>query len=130
MHRRKFEKRDVEVLQAIYDGLDYQFDGGFPDFLSEEWLSVDVVVDATDCPFAVCGAKRAVEMVMVCDPRRPVMVRLRGIALLHEGMRAVLRFLGYREASAFIPPQIEKTHGRTMERRFGWLPAWKGYRVT
>lgn len=130
MTTRPLEERDLAALRAIYEALPYSFDGGFPDFLSEEYEAAEVVVDASDRPLMVVGAKRAVEMVMICDPSRPVLVRLRGIALLHERMRVMLRALGYREASSFVPPEIEKTHGRTMERRFGWLPSWKGYRVT
>lgn len=130
MRSRPLEERDLPVLEEIYNRLPYKFDGGFPDFLSAEYEAAEVVVDADDRPLMVVGAKKAVEMVMVCDPSRPVLIRLQGIALLHERMRAMLRALGYGEASSFIPPEIEKTHGRTMERRFGWLPAWKGYRVT
>lgn len=138
MRRRVLEERDLPVLREIYDKLPYKFTadpekpeaGGFPDFLSEEYVAADVVVDADDRPLMVVGAKRVVEMVMICDPSRHVLIRLQGIALLHDWMRILLRSLGYREASSFIPPEIEKTHGRTMERRFGWQRAWKGYRVT
>lgn len=130
MRNRPLEERDLPVLQAIYDRLPYRFDDGFPDFLSEEYEAAEVVVDTDDRPLMVVGAKRAVEMVMICDPSRPVLVRIHGIAMLHAALRKMLRALGYREASSFIPPEIEKTHGRTMERRFGWQRAWKGYRVT
>lgn len=130
MTTRPLEERDLPVLEEIYNKLPYKFDGGFPNFLSAEYEGAEVVVDVDDRPLMVVGAKRAVEMVMVCDPSRPVLIRLQGIALLHERMRGMLQALGYKEASSFIPPQIEKTHGRTMQRRFGWLPAWKGYRVT
>lgn len=130
MTTRPLQEKDLPVLREIYERLPYKFDEGFPDFLSAEYEAAEVVVDAGDRPLMVVGAKRAVEMVMICDPSRPVLIRLQGIALLHEGMRRILRALGYREASSFIPPGIEKTHGRTMQRRFGWQPAWKGYRVT
>jgi hypothetical protein len=130
VHSRPLEERDLPRLREIYERLPYKFDGGFPDFLSAEYESAEVVVDADDRPLMVAGAKRAIELVMICDPARPVLVRLHGIALLHERLRVLLERLGLREAGSFIPPQIEKTHGRTMERRFGWLPAWKGYRVT
>lgn len=130
MTTRPLEARDLAVLRAIYDALPYSFDGGFPDFLSEEYAAAEVVVDAADRPLMVAALKRAVELVMVCDPGRPVVVRMSGIALLTTRLRVVLHGLGLREASSFVPPEIEKTHGRTMERRFGWLPSWKGYRVT
>lgn len=130
MQIRLLEERDLPVLRAIYDRLPYAFDGGFPDFLSAEYVTAEVVVDANDRPLMVAGAKRAIELVMICDPSRPVVVRLRGIALLHGRLRTLLRRLWLQEAASFIPPGIETTHGRTMERRFGWLPAWKGYRVT
>lgn len=129
MTTRPLEARDLPALRAIYDRLGYKFDGGFPDFLGPEYEMAEVVVDADDRPLMVCGAKRAIEMVMVCDPDRPVLIRLTGIALLHERMRAVLHALGYTEASSFVPPELVRTHGRTMQKRFGWLEAWKAYRV-
>jgi hypothetical protein len=130
MTTRPLEERDLPILEGIYDRLPYRFDGGFPKFLSAEYEGAAVVVDVDDRPLMVVGAKRAVEMVMVCDPSRPVMVRLIGIGLLHTAMRAMLRALGYTEAASFVPPAIERTHGRTMQKRFGWIPAWKAYRVT
>jgi hypothetical protein len=129
MRTRPLEERDLPILEAIYDKLDYSFDDGFPKFLSSEFEAVEVVVDDKDLPIMVCGAKKAVEMVMICDPYPHVTVRLRGIALLHETMRNMLHSLGYKEATSFVPPQIVNTHGRAMQKRFGWVPAWKGYRV-
>lgn len=120
----------MAALKAIYDRLPYRFDDGFPDFLGPDYERADVVVDAEDRPLMVCGAKKAIELVMVADPARPVVVRLAAIALLHQGLRSALNALGFKEASSFVPPEIEKTHGRTMQKRFGWLPAWKAYRVT
>lgn len=130
MRSRPMGPRDLPALMEIYSRLGYEYDGGFPEFLSREFEAVEVVVDADDRPLAVCGAKRAVEMVMVCDPARPVLVRLTAIALLHERLRTVLHALGYKDATAFLPPEIVNTHGRTMQKRFGWIPAWKAYRVT
>jgi hypothetical protein len=127
---RPLETRDLPFLEAIYRELPYRFDGGFPDFLGAEYEAAEVVVDVEDRPLMVCGAKKAIEMVMVCDPARPVLIRLAGIGLLHERMRAMLQALGYQEATSFVPPEIERTHGRTMAKRFGWLAAWKAYRVT
>lgn len=129
MKARPLEKRDLAVLREIYARLPYRFDDGFPDFLSRDYEAAEVVVDADDRPIAVCAAKRAIEMVVVCDPRRPVLIRLQAFALMHEGFRKLLRGLGFTEAFAFVPPGIEQTHGRTMQKRFGWLRAWAAYRI-
>jgi len=129
MTTRPLEERDIPALKAIYNDLNYKFDDGFPDFLSDAYEAAEVVVDASDVPIMVVGAKKAVEMVMICSPNPHVLVRLKGIALLHERMRFILRNLGYKDANSFIPPEIEKTHGRTMVKRFGWIPSWKGYTI-
>lgn len=129
MTTRPLEERDLPILKEIYNGLDYAFDDGFPDFLSSQFESAEVVVDASDTLIMVVGAKKAVEMVMICSPKPHVTVRLQGIALLHKKMQEILSRLGYKEASASIPPEIVNTHGRTMQKRFNWLRAWPTYRI-
>ena len=129
MTTRPLEERDLPILQSIYNGLDYAFDDGFPDFLSDQYEAAEVVVDANDVPLMVVGAKKAVEMVMICNPNPPVIMRMQGIALLHARMQEILSRLGYKDASASIPPSIVETHGRTMQKRFGWLKAWPTYRI-
>jgi hypothetical protein len=123
---RALEPRDLPILEAIYNEQDLRFSSGFPDFLRLE--SAFVVVDSEDRPIMACGAKLIPELIMICDQRPHMAVRLEGIGLLHKRVRNVLNRQGFTETVSFVCPRFP-TFARTMERRFGWVKTWTAYKV-
>jgi hypothetical protein len=122
MTTRPLESRDLPILEGIYNELNLAFDGGFPADLQHAF----VVVDEQDRPFMLTGVRMVPELVMICDRRPHIVVRLKAIALMHEVLRKV--FPG--GAFCFISPQFGIGFAATMVKRFGWKKTWEGYKVT
>jgi len=122
MTTRPLEARDLPILEAIYNELQLNFDDGFPKDLQHAF----VVVDEEDTPIMMCGVKMVPELVMICDRRPHVVVRLKGIALLHEALRKVFP----SGAFCFISPKFGIGFAATMMKRFGWQETWKAFKVT
>jgi hypothetical protein len=121
MRTRPLEYRDLPILEAIYNELDLSFEDGFPRDLQHAF----VVVDDEDRPFMLAGVKMVPELVMICDQRPHVTVRLKAIALLHETLRE--RFPA--GAFCFVSPRFGKSFIATMVKRFKWQRTWEGFRV-
>ena len=121
MTTRPLEPRDLPILEAIYNELHLGFTEGFPKGLQDAF----VVVDEADRPFMLAGVKMVPELVMICDQRPHVAVRLRAIALMHETLRK--RFP--QGAFAFISPHCGRSFAATMMKRFGWRKTWEGFKV-
>jgi hypothetical protein len=121
------EERDIPAIREIYDAAGYDF----PSFDSPLIEAVDVVVDDSDVPFMAAAAKRGIEVILFCAPKGAThpQVKLEGIRLLHESMRDKIVPKGYDEAYSFLPPEIVKSHGRHLQRIFGWVPCWKAYLI-
>lgn len=122
MRTRPLEERDLPILEAIYNKLELAFDDGFPKDLQQPF----VVVDEQDKPFLLAGVKMVPELVMICDQKPHVLVRLRAIALMHETLREKFP----KGAFAFVSPKFCGGFIATMRKRFGWQKTWEGYRVT
>jgi hypothetical protein len=123
---RPLEKRDIPILEAIYNELDLQFIDGFPKGLEE----AQVVVDDGDRPFMLAGVKMVPELVMICDQRPHLAIRLEGITLLHKALRDRLHKRGFKEAVSFVSPRFGSSFVSTMIKRYGWKRAWEAFRVT
>ena len=119
---RPLESRDVPILQALYNEQELAFMDGFPANLQDAF----VVVDEQDRPFLLCGVKMVPELVMICDQKPHVAVRLRAIALMHETLRE--RFP--KGACAFVSPRFCGGFLRTMRKRFGWVKTWEAWSVS
>ena len=127
MRTRSVREDDLPTLKEIYDTAGYKFD--WPDLLSDEFLSVEVVVDERDRPLMAAAAKKSVELFLICAPGgnlHPAM-KMKAIWLLHLALRDALTLLGFYEATAFLPPELEKNYGRHLQRKFSWLPTWKAF---
>lgn len=121
------EKKDVDAVRMIYEQAGYDF--VFPDFdspLIEAW---DVLVGDDDVPVMAAAAKRSLELYLFSVPGGAMhpTVKMEGIKMLHESMRDKIVSKGYSEATAFLPPELERTHGRHLMRKFGWLKSWAGF---
>ena len=125
MNVRPFHPDDLSILREIYDRAEYGYP--FPDDLSEYW----VVADDTGCPIMAAGAKMVPELTLICAPggSTHALVKFKGISLLHEKLRDILVSKGYTEAIASVPPQLERSYGRHLQRHFHWLLSWTTYRI-
>jgi hypothetical protein len=121
------EERDIQVLEAIHAAAGYDYSFPALDSLSVE--AADVVVGDDDVPIMGAMAKRVAEVVLFCAPGGPVhpLVKMQAIKMLHDSIRDKIVPKGFTEANAFLPPQIEKTYGRQLHRRFGWVKNWTSY---
>jgi hypothetical protein len=122
MTTRPLEPRDLPILEAIYNELALAFADGFPTGLEHAF----VVADEQDRPFMLAGVKMVPELVMICDQRPHVTIRLKGIALLHETLRKQVP----SGAFCFVSPAFSKSFVRTMMKRFKWKKTWEGFRVS
>jgi hypothetical protein len=116
------ELRDRPFMESLYRELALDFADGFPQGLENAF----VVVDDTDKPLMMAGVKMVPELVMICDQRPSVPVRLRAIAMMHEELREKYP----HGAFAFVSPNCGKNFIATMRKRFGWKKTWEGYQVT
>ena len=129
MRTRAMEERDVPVVAEIIKATGYGFK--WPELDSPMMIAMDVVVDDSDTPIMAAGAVRTAELFLACSPGGAVhpFVKMEAMRALHQSLRDKLVPKGYTEAFAFIPPEIEKSHGRHLKKIFGWLDTWKAYAI-
>lgn len=122
---RQYKEQDFDRIKEMHEksGLNYSLPP-MDTFFSRR------VVDSEDGVGMVSLLKLTAEAYLICDPnwRTPAwrMSALQGIdAVCNEDARQK----GVLEAVAFIPPSIEKTFRRRLER-MGWnrnKPSWHSY---
>lgn len=116
---RPYQPSDEAILRELHRGHEFQFPENLTDYL--------VVVDDFNCPIMAAGAKLVPEITLLCSRNGSThpLVKLRGIALLHEGLRNKLG-ANHTEAFAFAET---KAFGRHLQRLFHWRETWKCFRV-
>lgn len=128
MKIRDYVESDLPRLKEIHSEAGYQFP--FPDLSSPLIGHVKVLVDDEDFPLMAVCSKLVPEVILLCAPggeMHPLM-KLKGIGMIHEAMRKELE-PEYDEAFCFVPPEIEKSYGNHLRRKFGWLKTWAGFRI-
>jgi len=122
---RQYKDEDLESIKALHEksGLQYQL----PDM--DAFFSRRVVDDGGKVGM-VSLLKLTAEAYLICDPdwRNPAW-RMHALQGIHAVCNEDARQKGVVEAVAFIPPVIEKTFRRRLER-MGWnrnKPSWKSY---
>ncbi len=122
---RPMKISDIPTLRQLYEfsGLPY----AFPDLRGPLMESVLVVTDDNDVPVAACAAERIIQLYLLIDESLHPAAKMRYIRDLHNHLSVVLSSKGYREANAFIPPEMEKSFGRRLMRTFGWLRNWPSF---
>jgi hypothetical protein len=122
---RPYKPEDDAVLREIHTRAAYgdSFPSNIEDFL--------VVTDDLGCPIMAAGEKMIPEITLVCAPHGTThpLVKLKGIALLHQGLRERLSARGFTEAIASVPPQLERNYARHLQRHFRWMESWKAFRI-
>ena len=127
MRIRELERRDIPAVEELHraSGFDYPL----PDFFGGDFARVSVVVDEDDKVIQVIAAKKTVEMYLLMDGAwRNPRWRLQALMQGHEEMRLKLIESGYTDVNCWLPPEVEKSFGRRLERIFKWIPSrWKSY---
>jgi hypothetical protein len=121
------EERDIPAIKAIHESAGYDYPFPTLDSLSVE--AADVVVGDDDVPIMGAMAKRVAEVVLFCAPGGVLhpLVKMEAIKMLHHSIRDKIVPLGFYEANAFLPPQIERSHGRHLMKMFGWVKNWPSF---
>lgn len=124
MRVRAFRMEDEPILREIHERAGYGDE--FPDV--SDFL---VVTDDLDCPIMAAGEKLIPELTLICAPggSTHALVKLQGIHLLHEALRDRLVAKGYTEAIASVPPKLEGSYARHLQRHFGWVKSWETFRI-
>jgi len=93
----------------------------FPDIENPEFVAKIVVTDDEDNPIAAALARKTVEIYGLVDSswESPAW-RFEAMVRLHEAMRHEVGRMGYRDAHAWIPPQLVKSFARKLRHLFGW----------
>lgn len=125
MNVRDIRPDDIPHLYRMFESQGFEYT--FPDLAQME--AVKVVTDGNDIPLCAVAAERTVQLYFLADNFGPPHARLHAIGLLHVAMATTLKSLGYNEADAYIPPQIDERFGRWLVRRFGWVRNWKSWSV-
>jgi hypothetical protein len=122
---RPYRPEDEPILREIYERAGYG--QAFPENLAEYFI----VTDDAGCPIMAAGYTLVPEITLICAPGGSThpLVKLKGITLLHESVRDTLAAKGFKEAFASIPPQLERSYGRHLQRHFKWLESWKTFRI-
>jgi hypothetical protein len=125
---REFRPSDEATLRALYAATDFH-QRPFPDLRSQ--LVSGVLADADDAPLMAGYVRLIPEATLICAPGGSMhpLVKLQGIKLLHEKLGAVLTSMGYSEAIASVPPQLERNYGRHLQRHLNWQESWPTYRI-
>lgn len=127
MNVRPLQPSDIPTLRQMYElsGLDYTF----PDLRGPLMESVLVVVDDNDVPIAGVAAERIIQLYLLVDESLSPAAKLAIIRKLHQNMQEMLCSRGYCEANCFIPPKLEKSFGRRLERTFSWVRNWPSWAI-
>ncbi len=121
---RGLQPSDIQALQAMAraSGCPY------PDCLDNPHIeAVSVVVDEQNQPVMACAVERIIQAYLFTSNTGHPALRLHALRLLHENMAGKLRKLGYHELNVFIPPKIQSSFSRRLERCFGWRPNWRSW---
>ena len=129
MKVRMMEARDLPELEAIHAHRGYKYP--MPDINSAAIEAAQVVVNDDDVAIMGAMAKRVAEVILICPEGGPIhpVVKMEAMKMLHSSMRDILVPKGFSEANAFLPPQIERSHGRHLVKWFGWVKNWPSFAI-
>jgi hypothetical protein len=116
---------DQAILDEIHaqSGMDFKF-AQIASPLSE---CAFVVEDDSGQPLGVSVAKRTPEIFLALRKEPHALVKVKALKLIHDAMNAKLSSIGYSEAFAFLPPELERGYGRHLVQIFGWKRCWAAY---
>ena len=121
MQVRPFRPSDAPQLAAMAEAAGFEYANPQNPHIE----ACMVVADDDDRPIMACAAERLVQLYLWTSEMPPG-AKLAAIRMLTMPLGDKLRELGYESAEAFIPPQIQKTFGRRLER-LGWRKNWPSW---
>jgi len=114
---RSIRPEDLPRLKALHSKMGFGYP--FPELRIHDVGKV--VTDESGIPVMAALAVPIVDCYLLLEPDHGTPGnRLRNLLALHESMRVELKERGYRWASADIPPEVEKSFGRRLQR-LGWI---------
>jgi hypothetical protein len=122
---RDFQPTDEPFLRDIHERVRKKL--GLTDPEDFPYPKIDFVIDGL-----MGGGYRLVpETTLLLDPDSTAhpLVKLKGIALLHQALRDKLTSCGHTEAIASVPPGFE-AYRRHLQRHFGWKESWPTFRIS
>ena len=127
MKVREYRDSDEQRLKEIYAKQCIPYE--WPDLLNPEFEVKLVVVDENDTPVVAGLARKTAEIYGLFDPQWETPAwRFEALTLLHESMRHELGKRGYRDAHAWVPPELVKSFARKLRHLFGWkADPWPSY---
>lgn len=121
MITRAARSEDFEAIRRIHAESGFAYE--LPDLGSTE--AIQIVVGDDDVPLMAVIAKRVVEVILVCPSKvMHPLVKMNAIKMLHSSMGEVLSEKGFTEANVFLAQEIEKSFGRHLVKKFGWMKNW------
>ncbi len=121
---RNLRNSDWDIARTLHE--DTHFDFKWPENMAHVAAGCVIEDDAGD-PMAVCAAKLQPEIFIAMNQKLHPMVRIQALAMAH--LFAQEAMAGYDEMFCFLPPELERGYGRHLQRHFGWVPTWKGYKL-
>lgn len=118
-----FASKDCQALQDIHARFGYRWP--FPASTDNYY----VVRDETGQILMAAGWKLTPEVTLLCDPDKSLhpLVKLKGIAMLHEKIGEILMLAGHTEAISFVAPELG-SFARHLQREFNWQAEWPALR--
>lgn len=119
------EATDADAVRALQAASGYAFQ--FPPLHSPLVETGCMILDSAGSPIAASVAQRTPEILLAMRKEGHPAIKLQALAMVHQFMRQELSSRGYAEGFCFLPPEIEKSYGRHLQRIFGWRKTWAGY---
>lgn len=117
---------DLPILERMHADCGFAYSMPDPKLIE----AALVVTDENDQPVQIAIAERTVQIYLLCKSDGHALAKMEGIRQLHDSMREKLAAKGYKQADAWLPPQIEKAFGRRLMKSFSWLRnTWGSYSV-
>jgi len=126
MRIRDYTPEDEPALRAMHAA--QNFDYPFPDLANQLFLTRLVLEDDDGRPLMAVLGRVTCEAFLLADAKAGTpRERWQHLRTLHEAARRALHAQGFEDATAWIPPRIERSFGRRL-RRLGWLrDVWSAY---
>lgn len=123
MRVRQLAPSDIPRLSELADASGFPY----PDPYSPAIEAALVVCDDDGKIICAAAFERIVQGFLWIDKSAGPVRCLSAIRTIHEPMAEELRRQGYREANVFVPPQLERSFGKRLERCFGWVRNWPSW---
>jgi hypothetical protein len=127
MKTRLYRAEDEPALRRLYEQMG--FDYAFPDLNAAQFVSIWVVVDDDDLPVMALAARKTVEMFMLADKEWMTPgLRMEAFSAVSYACHVDVKSQGFEDANCWLPPKVEKSFGRRLVTKFGWIKSrWTDY---